>query len=465
MRKTSLLILDDNSDVAEAAAAELAKAGYETVASTSVPKAQKLVAERFFDLLVLDEQIDGSKLTGTEFLLECRRRHPGLSAIIVTGHATIKGAVRAMQAGALDLLQKPIDRSELVSAVQRALQKSLLDREVRFLKAGVGGPGDVTAASEAMKQVLELKARVAPTNVTVLLEGESGTGKERLAHSIHASSLRRSAPFVAANCAAIPEQLLESALFGHAKGAFTGALSAGVGFFESARGGTLFLDEVGDMPLQAQTRLLRVLQEKKVTRVGETKEVPVDVRIIAATNKDLSEETRAGRFREDLFYRLNVARIFIPSLRSRREDIPPLAFQLAKTHAEQMGKHVHSISHEAMERLVSYDWPGNVRELSNVLEMAVLYADGEEIGADCLKFGKDVDRAPESLFQLPWRKARAMFGKRYFQCLLAANGGDVSKTARSARVNRSVIYKHLPTSARADSAGPTDELKDARHTS
>jgi len=462
MRKTSLLVLDDNPDVAESAAKELAKGGYDTVASTSVSQAQRLVSERFFDLLVLDEQIEGSQQTGTEFLLECRRRHPGLSAIFVTGHATVKGAVRAMQAGALDLLQKPIDRAELVAAVQRALQKSLLDREVRFLQADLAHSRDLTAVSRAMKDVLEFKARVAPTNVTVLLEGESGTGKERLACSIHSASQRGAAQFIAINCAAIPEQLLESALFGHAKGAFTGAMQASVGLFESACGGTLFLDEVGDMPLQAQTRLLRVLQERKITRVGETKEVPVDVRIIAATNKDLASEMHAGRFREDLFYRLNVARISIPSLRSRREDIPALAFQLTKTHAEQMGRRVHSISRGAMERLLAHNWPGNVRELSNVMEMAVLYTDGDEITASSLRLGPDsaVGESLESLFKLPWRDARGEFGRKYFQDLVAANGGDVSKAARAADVNRSVIYEHIAKTGKGEHAaadGPDTE--------
>ncbi|MGA8025806.1 MAG: sigma-54 dependent transcriptional regulator [Bryobacteraceae bacterium] len=445
MRKISLLVLDDNTDVAESAVAELTRNNYDAAAAITVPQAQRLVSERFFDLLILDERIDGSEMTGTEFLIECRQRHPGLSGILVTGHATIKGAVRAMQAGALDLLQKPIDKLELLAAIERALQKSLLDREVRYLQTHSGQSGDLTAVSAAMRQILEFKARVAPTNVTVMLEGESGTGKERLARSIHAASMRKDAPFVAVNCAAIPEQLLESTLFGHARGAFTGATQASIGLFETAREGTLFLDEVGEMPLPAQTRLLRVLQERKIMRVGETREVSIDVRIIAATNRDLACEMHAGRFREDLFYRLNVARVSMPALRSRRDDIPSLAFQLTKAHAEQMGRRIRTISREAMEKLVTHDWPGNVRELSNVLEMAVLYTDGDEITANSLRFGSNSDDPDslESLLKLPWRRAREEFGRKYFTDLVAINGGDVSKAARAANVNRSVIYERI----------------------
>lgn len=445
MRKICLLILEDNPDLAVSMRDLLAANGYDATATTSVRAAERIVSERFFDLLVLDERIDGSRLTGTEFFVDCRRRRPGLGAILVTGHATVAGAVHAMHAGILDLLQKPVDRADLLAAVDRALQKSLLDREVRYLQAQGNSASDIVAVSGAMKNVLEFKARVAPTTVTVLMEGESGSGKERIARSIHGDSLRSKGPFVAVNCAAIAENLLESTLFGHAKGAFTGATESRQGLFEAAREGTLFLDEIGEMTLAAQTRFLRVLQERRIMRIGETKEIPVDVRIIAATNRDLVAEMKAGRFREDLYYRLSVARIMIPPLRSRREDIPALAFQLTKYHAEQIGRRVRSISSGAMEKLVAYDWPGNVRELSNVLEMAVLYTDSEEIVANVLRFGASpVDSATlGDLLRLPWRKARQEFGKRYFRDLLTASAGDVTQTARTARVNRSVVYEHL----------------------
>jgi len=446
MRKISLLILDDDADIAESLRETLAEANYDVAAATSIATARRYVGERFFDLLVLDEQIDGSNISGTDFLIECRRRHPGIGAIFVTGNATVKGAVRAMHAGALDLLQKPVTKGELLAAIVRALGESLIARETRYLRTDAQRTGGIVAVSKAMKGVLEQVARVGPANVTVLLQGESGTGKERLAHAIHVGSQRCQGPFLAVNCAAIPESLVESVLFGHAKGAFTGAAQFHAGYFEAAHRGTLFLDEIGEMPSAAQSRLLRVLQERKIVRVGETKEIPVDVRVVAATNRNLPAEVKAGRFREDLFYRIGVAQIEVPPLRSRREDIPALAFELVEEHSREMGRPIHSISPEAIQQLVAHDWPGNVRQLSNVIEMAVLYSDTAVITPSVLHLGPGSgnDTGLQGLLAMPWKKAREEFGARYFAEHLATTGGDVTKAARQARVHRSVVYQHMP---------------------
>jgi DNA-binding NtrC family response regulator len=368
MRPISLLVVDDEPEVVNVYREILIESGYETFGAISPDKARALAAGHFFDLLLLDERMPG--MTGTEFLAECRRRYPGIGAIFITGNATVESAVRALQCGALDLLQKPVDKQTLVSAVQRALKQSQLLREYRYFDQGPpreAGFSEIVAVSEKMSAILHVIRRLIPLLVPVLIQGESGTGKELLARAIHYEGPRRTGPFITVNSAAIPSDLMESVMFGHRKGAFTGATGAQKGLFEAAQGGTIFLDEIGEMSLDAQSRLLRVLAQKTIMRVGETDEFSIDVRIVAATNRNLAVEVSKGAFREDLYHRLNVMRIEVPPLRERLEDLEPLAFHLLHRHQQEIGKSITGIVQQAIAKMSTYRWPGNIRELSNVL--------------------------------------------------------------------------------------------------
>jgi len=382
MHRGSILLVDDEEKILKALGRALRDAGHRVVDTPSPREAQRLLAERPFDLLVVDNVMP--ELGGLELIREYVNSTPEGErgqVLMMTAHATVESAIEAMKLGALDYLQKPFEIDELLVVVRRALDHQRLRTEHRYLLSERDEQFDhygIIGRSRAVEEVIRRAELVAETKSTVLITGETGTGKELVARAIHDRSAQRDMPLIKVNCAAIPETLLESELFGYVKGSFTGANENRQGLFQAAHGGTLFMDEIGNMSLTMQVKLYRVLQEGKVRPIGSTEETDVDVRIIAATNKDFEKEIAEGHFREDLYYRLSVIPIQLPPLRERREDIPLLARHFLDRFRTSMNKTIEGISPEAVRRLEAYDWPGNVRELENTMERAVaLEASGE----------------------------------------------------------------------------------------
>ncbi len=377
-----ILVVDDEPGVREMLRIALARDGHRVVTAASGEEALERLQGEGCDLLVTDLAMPG--MDGVELLRRVQEAAPEVPSIVITAYGSKETAIEAMRHGAVNYLEKPFDVEEMRLHVRRALGHRQLRDENRRLRARIAAEREILGHSEAIARVREMVARIAPTDSTVLVTGESGTGKEVIARAIHAASPRREAPFVGINCAAIPSELLESELFGHVRGAFTGADRARRGLLEAARGGTLFLDEIGDMPPEMQAKLLRVLQERKVRRVGGDTEIPVDVRVIAATHRDLPALVRQGRFREDLYYRLNVIRIDVPPLRERRDDLPEFVHHFLRRHAARMGRRIERIDPRFLEALARHDWPGNVRELENVIERAVALAPGDTLVPETL---------------------------------------------------------------------------------
>ncbi|MCH8019324.1 sigma-54-dependent Fis family transcriptional regulator [candidate division KSB1 bacterium] len=381
----SILAVDDEADFVDSLSSILTKHEYSVDTSCSGYEALQMLSIRPYDLVLLD--LTMPLISGIDTLKRIQRIDPGLPVIILTGDSRVGTVVDAMKLGAYDFFPKPLDWERLEIAIKNALITKELRGEVSRLKGQLKSKysfKQIIGNSKSMQDVFRSLERVVEANVTVSIRGESGTGKELLARSIHFNGLRKQKPFVAVNCAAIPESLLESELFGHEKGAFTGAIARRAGKFEQADGGTLFLDEIGDMPHSTQVKILRVLQERQFQRVGGTETVEVDVRVISATNKNLEEEMKKGNFREDLYYRINVYPIFVPPLRKRREDIPALAaFFLGKYNKEYRRK-VKAILPQTLDYLMNYEWPGNVRELENILERSFLHASDGVLAAEHL---------------------------------------------------------------------------------
>ncbi len=376
--KRNILVVDDDSAHRTMLRTLLGGWGYRTVEADDGRSAVALARSAPFDLILMDVRM--VKMSGLEALPELKAYNPALPIIIMTAYASVETAVEALKKGAYDSLTKPLDFDELRMAMERAMEHSSLKEENRILRASLTDRFDrrnLIGRSTAMIRLLETAAQVAQSEATVLVVGESGTGKEMIAGLIHFNSPRREGGFIKLNCAAIPESLLESELFGHEKGAFTGADRRREGKFLQADGGTLFLDEVGEMPLTMQVKLLRVLQERELTRVGGEEVLPIDVRLITATNRDLYKELGAGRFREDLFYRLNVVALLIPPLRERVEDIPLLAQEFLAAFARKNHKNIKGFTARAMDRLLRHPWPGNVRELMNAIERGVVFSHGD----------------------------------------------------------------------------------------
>ncbi|PKN13751.1 MAG: Fis family transcriptional regulator [Deltaproteobacteria bacterium HGW-Deltaproteobacteria-4] len=376
-----ILVVDDEASLREVLTIMLQREGYDVETAADGATAQALLRESDFDLIISD--IKMPKITGLELLRFVREHAPETMMIMITAFSTSEDAVEAMKLGAFDYITKPFRNDEIRLIVRNALERRALRQENQTLRQELSQRysfANMVGKSEPMQQVYELISKVAPSKANVLVTGESGTGKELVAKAIHFNSPRRDHPFVPVNCGAIPETLLESELFGHEKGAFTGASGQKAGLFEVANSGTIFLDEIGELPASMQVKLLRVLQEREFRRVGGTKDLPVDVRLIAATNKDLATETKEGRFREDLYYRLNVIHIPLPPLRERSEDIPLLINHFYQSHAG----HDVKISDAALRLLLDYPWPGNIRELHNVLERCLVLGSAESIGVDCL---------------------------------------------------------------------------------
>jgi DNA-binding NtrC family response regulator len=380
-----ILVVDDEPSIRTVLKAHLARDGYHVDTATDGAQAIDRLAGDPFDLVISDLRMPG--VGGLELLAHVRANHPGLPLIVITAHGTVDSAVEALKLGAHDYITKPFDLSELRTAVEKALRAERAGR--RVLQEDPGwrqgkGRFDIIGLTPSMQRVYGLVEKVADSPTTVLIVGESGTGKELVARALHAQSSRRDAPFVSVNCGAIPENLFESELFGYEKGAFTGAVTSKPGRVELADKGTLLLDEIGELPRDTQVKLLRALQERKIERVGGLRAMAVDVRVVAATNVDLQAAVAAGKFREDLYYRLNVIQIRLPPLRERKDDIPLLVEHFLERFNERLQKHVTSVSPEAWSALRAWSWPGNIRELENVVERGVLLSEGDELGLDAL---------------------------------------------------------------------------------
>ena len=385
---TKILIIDDEAPIRRVLRDILENESYQVVDAASGEQALQYVKEQEFDAVICDIKMDG--MDGIE-TLDAIRKESDVPVIMLSGHAEIKDAVDAIKKGAYDFISKPPDMQRLLVTVRNALDKKTLTAENKVLKKAVKIQHQMIGESAPMLEVKDMIAKVAPTNARVLITGENGTGKELVARQLHELSTRSVGPFIEVNCAAIPSELIESQLFGHEKGSFTSAIKQKKGDFELADGGTLFLDEIGDMSLSAQAKVLRALQENKIMRVGGEKEIPVNVRILAATNKNLKAEIEKGNFREDLYHRLSVVVINVPPLRERKDDIPLLVNNFMETIAEDMGKPVPTIEPEAMEELKQFQWTGNIRELHNIVERLAIFC-GDTISKDeVVRFGSPLN--------------------------------------------------------------------------
>lgn len=374
-----ILVIDDQRAIRNSLEEILQSEGYTVETAENGSSALEIVASRAFDLVITDIKMDG--MDGIEVLEHLQKSNPEMPVVMISGHGTIDTAVESIKKGAFDYIEKPIDLNRLLITVRNATDRSALVKETKTLKRRVSGVAEIVGQSEPIMQVKSMIDKVAPSDARVLITGNNGTGKELVARWLHAKSNRVDEPFVEVNCAAIPSELIESELFGHEKGAFTSAIKQRKGKFEQAEGGTIFLDEIGDMSLSAQAKVLRALQEKKITRVGSDKDIPVDVRVVAATNKDLLHEIAEGNFREDLYHRLSVIIIHVPSLADRREDIPLLIGHFAKMICAEYGSAVKPINDDAVEMLCQMPWTGNVRELRNVVERLIILG-GDNITAE-----------------------------------------------------------------------------------
>jgi two-component system, NtrC family, response regulator GlrR len=459
--KATVLILDDDAELCTLLSMRLEARGYRVESAGTAREGLEKVGRASYDAMILDLRLPDS--TGLDVLADVRARKPDLPIIMLTAHGTIETAVEAMQRGAFGFLTKPFHDHELLQKLAHAVENSGLRREVAGLRRIVGDSRDhvILGTSQSITRVREIIERVAATEVTVLITGESGTGKELAARALHAMSPRRAGQFVALNCAAIPRELLESELFGHTRGAFTGANRDRDGLFAAAAGSTLFLDEIGDASAEVQAKLLRVLQEKRYTPVGSTVERTADVRVVAATNRDLRADVRAGRFREDLYFRLHVVPLPMPALRERPEDVPLLAEVFLERAAARHHMAVPRLSQSAIDALRAHTWPGNVRELANVVEAALLLAKSNELSAEHLgpltaandnlvprdgppqpRSWLDAALAPLRDAELPpLKEARDAFERGYLVEILRRSGGNVTAASRAAGRNRTDFYE------------------------
>lgn len=442
----AVLVVDDDAEMRSLVCDVLKDRGHESVPVGSGDEALRQLAEQDFAVVLTDLRMKG--MQGTELLSEIRRLYPDIGVILMTAFGSVETAVEAMKCGASDYLTKPVKTEELVRVVERAIREAALRREVGRLRKEVHKEysfHQIIGKSKPMQEVFDLIRRVSDSPTNVLITGESGTGKELVAKAIHYNSDRRDAPFVPVNCAAIPEQLLESELFGHMRGSFTDAKMDKRGLFEEAQKGTLFLDEISELPLMLQAKLLRAIQEREIRRVGATKSIPVDVRIIAATNLNLVDEVKHKRFREDFYYRLNVIELRLPPLRERREDIPILVDAFLKKCAAARGRQVKGLSEPALAMLADYAWPGNVRELENVIERAVTLSHGDMIGAEDLPIQVQGARGDRRILDeaaertLPLHEVE----KEYIVKILEKTGGNKYQAAHVLGIDRKTLYRKL----------------------
>lgn len=422
--------MDDDPGLLKLLGMRLVSEGYSVVTAESGPEALRVLGREKVDLVISDLRMD--EMDGLQLFSEIQKGHPGMPVIILTAHGSIPDAVAATQQGVFSFLTKPVDKDALYKAIDEALEQRSPATDEAWRQA-------IVTRSPLMLRLLEQAGMVAQSDVSVLINGQSGTGKEIVAQAIHNASPRHDKPFVAINCGALPEQLLESELFGHARGAFTGAVSNREGLFQAAEGGTLFLDEIGDMPVALQVKLLRVLQERKVRPLGSNRDIEINVRIISATHRDLPKAMARGEFREDLFYRLNVVNLKIPPLSERTEDIPLLANHLLRQSADRHKPFVRAFSSDAMKRLMAAKWPGNVRQLVNVIEQCVALTSSPVIGDALVEQALEGENTALPTFV----EARNQFELNYLRKLLQITKGNVTHAARMAGRNRTEFYKLL----------------------
>jgi two-component system nitrogen regulation response regulator NtrX len=450
----SILIVDDEEPILTSLSDILRDEGYDVAVAKNGTEALRAYTMDPPDLMLLD--IWMPEMDGMETLRRVRELAPTAQVMMMSGHGSIETAVKAIKLGAYDYIEKPLSLENVTLRVKHALDQYRLEQENRTLRTTVQRKFELVGQSPAMQQLRQLIQTAGPTNSRVLIGGENGTGKELVARAIHVQSARANRPFVAVNCAAIPETLIESELFGHEKGSFSGATSMKRGQFEQADGGTLFLDEIADMSLNTQAKVLRALQEQQFTRVGGTKLLKVDVRVLAASNKNLLKEIEKGTFRDDLFYRLNVVPIIVPPLRERREDIPLLIRHFMKVHAEEQGLRIKEVSPEAMAVYQQYDWPGNIRELRNLIERLMIMVPESVIGP--AQAGIPVQARPvesasqsigvaiDSLFTQSYdslRDARNAFEKDYIGRKLREHHWNISRTAEDLKIERSHLHRKI----------------------
>ena len=446
MSKT-ILVVDDETSILQSLEGILTDEGFEVVIAESGLEALEKVQEEMPDLVLLDIWMPG--LDGIETLEKIKALYPTLQVIMMSGHGNIETAVKSTKVGAYDYIEKPLSLEKLLLSINNALAHSRLVEEVHFLKEKEMKKHNIVGNSAAMAELKEQIRIVAPTNAWVLISGENGTGKELVAHTIHRLSRRSQNPMVEVNCAAIPEELIESELFGHEKGAFTGASTMRKGKFDSAHEGTIFMDEIGDMSLKAQSKTLRILQEQKFERVGGTKTIEVDVRVIAATNKDLEKEIEKGAFREDLYFRLNVIPMRVPSLRERVDDIPDLVNEFVKEFALSAKVEPKEFPSETLDLLQKYDWPGNVRELKNLIERLMIMSPAPVIGikdipapfnqsSKSVRVGVELGFSTDSL-----KEAKGEFEKAFIEEKLNEHNGNISQTAEAIGIERSNLHKKI----------------------
>jgi two-component system, NtrC family, nitrogen regulation response regulator NtrX len=440
----SILIIDDESEICESIKMILEYEGYEVDYSTSAIKGIEKIDSNKFSCLLLDIQMP--EMNGFEVLKKIKEKNLAVSVIIISAHGSVENAIKATKLGAFDFIEKPIDRDKLVISTRNAVEQANLILENTEIKKSLTGDEKILGSSKAISSILEMIDKVAPLDTRVLITGENGTGKELVARAIHNKSSRKDKPFIDVNCAAIPNELIESELFGHEKGSFTGAVQQRIGKFELANKGTVFLDEIGDMSLQAQAKALRAIEDGKIERVGGGKKIDIDVRVISATNKDLAEEISKGNFREDLFHRLNVIPIHIPPLRERIDDIPILIEQFANEIITKHKKAQVKFKEDAVKLLQSLKWTGNVRELRNIIERIIIIIDKREISKHDIEFlispGKvslgDIIEDSNSFQDFKEKAEKAFIVKQ-----LKANDWNISKTAEILDIQRSHLYNKI----------------------
>jgi two-component system nitrogen regulation response regulator NtrX len=438
----TILIVDDESGIRESLGALLRDEGYEVEAVASGEECLERSGRRNFDLILLDVWL--KKMDGLETLEQIQTRDDAPMVVMISGHGNIETAVRATKLGAFNFIEKPLSLETVILVVRNSLEYLRLESENRRLRAELEEKHQILGSSVPMKALRQQIALTAPTNGRVLIYGESGTGKELVARALHASSSRESMPFVEVNCAAIPEELIESEMFGHRKGSFTGASEDKVGKFLKANGGTLFLDEVGDMSLKTQSKVLRVLEEQRVEPLGSNTPITVDVRVIAATNKKLEEEIGRNAFREDLFYRLNVIPFYVPALRDRIEDIPIIAAHFLKAFCEEYGKKQKEFSAPALDVLMGYPWPGNVRELKNLVERLVIICPSPRIEPHHLppELFRGASKSPQKPYE-SLHEARSAYEREFVLRKLEENRWNMTKAAQVLGLERSHLYRKM----------------------
>ncbi len=447
----TLLVVDDEPQIIQAVSGILQDEGFEVLTAPDGETALKLVGERVPDLVLLDIALPG--MDGLDVLQELKRLHPYLPVVMISAYGSVENAVRATRLGAYDFIEKPPHADKILLTVRNGLELARLSEENRRLRQQTTAPvREIIGKSEPIRKLREVLNLVAPTNASVLITGENGTGKELVARALHAYSRRSHRPFVEVNCAAIPEDLIESELFGHEKGAFTGATDRHRGKFDLAHEGTLFLDEIGDMSLKTQAKILRILEEQRFERVGGHRSIQVDVRIVAATNKNLEEEITRGAFREDLYHRINVIPLIVPPLRERREDIPLLATHFLKELAREENAPAKTFSPKALEAVIAQPWPGNIRELKNFVWRVAIMSPKPVIDladlplnapASTLEEGSDGEFIDPFLQVPSFREARALFEKQFLRRKLEEYRGNVSLLAEKIGLERSHLYRKL----------------------